>query len=43
MTSDENNVSEPPNLKFSEEDNPTPHYKALACGTRDHTPRLEKT
>ena len=42
MTSAENSVSEPPNLKifWPGEDTPRPPYKAPACmfGTRDNAP-----
>ena len=44
MTSAENSISEPANLKiFQGEDTPTPRYKARAFGSRDNAPLLQKT
>ena len=43
MTSAENSISEPPNLKILwGKDNPGLTYKALAFGTRDNAPRYKK-
>ena len=43
MTSAENSISEPANLKiFQGEDTPRPPYKARAFGSRDNAPRYKK-
>ena len=43
MTSAENSISEPPNLKiFWGEDTPRPPYKARAFDSRDNAPRYKK-
>ena len=44
MTSAENNISEPPNLKiiFWWEDTPRPTYKACPFGTLNNVPPLQK-
>ena len=42
MTSAENSISEPANLKiFQGEDTPRPRYKARAFGSRDNVPRYK--
>ena len=43
MTSAENSISEPPNLKlFVGEDTPRPPYKARAFGSGENAPRYKK-